>query len=259
MPLGTSGSQMVVALAGLLLAGSAACVPQDAATGAEGERRPGPGAAREDLEGSREQVRERVNGHLGEARERAQARRDQIRDQTRTMTAARHERVEARRRRLAEQGERIDASALVEGSQEALEDGRDAVRAGQEKIGERVNERVEYVPPEGIDEAITCEAEKCTIDHRWAKALSERGSGLGREAVLLPRKGGGIVLVSVPHRGIAEHLGLRSGDVILSINGTPLDSLAAIGALRESSAEEHSFSVEYEREGDLRALSVKSR
>lgn len=53
--------------------------------------------------------------------------------------------------------------------------------------------------------------------------------------------------------------GLQAGDVILSVNGTALNSPQAIGALRGQLASAPSAEIQYERNGEMRTTTIRTR
>lgn len=83
------------------------------------------------------------------------------------------------------------------------------------------------------------------------------------QASLRPRlQGLGVNGFTVSSAGNASELraaGLQAGDVILSVNGTALDSPQAIGALRGQLASAPSAEIQYERNGEMRATTIRTR
>lgn len=83
------------------------------------------------------------------------------------------------------------------------------------------------------------------------------------QASLRPRiQGLGVNGFTVSSAGNASELraaGLQVGDVILSVNGTALNSPQAIGALRGQLADSPSAELQYERNGEMRTTTIRTR
>ena len=83
------------------------------------------------------------------------------------------------------------------------------------------------------------------------------------QASLRPRiQGVGVNGFTVSSAGNASELraaGLQAGDVILSVNGTALNSPQAIGALRGQLASAPSAEIQYERNGEMRTTTIRTR
>ena len=83
------------------------------------------------------------------------------------------------------------------------------------------------------------------------------------QASLRPRIHGlGVNGFTVSSAGDASELraaGLQAGDVILSVNGTALNSPQAIGALRGQLASAPSAEIQYERNGEMRTTTIRTR
>lgn len=83
------------------------------------------------------------------------------------------------------------------------------------------------------------------------------------QAALRPRiQGLGVNGFTVSSAGNASELrsaGLQSGDVILSVNGVALNSPQAIGALRGQLAGAPSADIQYERAGETRTTTIRTR
>ncbi|MBJ7319685.1 MAG: general secretion pathway protein [Brevundimonas sp.] len=83
------------------------------------------------------------------------------------------------------------------------------------------------------------------------------------QAALRPRiQGLGVNGFTVSSAGNASELrsaGLQSGDVILSVNGVALNSPQAIGALRGQLASAPSADIQYERAGETRTTTIRTR
>jgi len=80
--------------------------------------------------------------------------------------------------------------------------------------------------------------------------LRPRIQGLGVNGLTVSASGDG---------GELRNAGLRSGDVILSVNGTALNSPQAIAALRGQLADAPSAQIQFERDGQVRSTTVRTR
>jgi general secretion pathway protein C len=83
---------------------------------------------------------------------------------------------------------------------------------------------------EGAREAIECDGKKtCTIDRAFVEKLMASPALLARQARLRPsRKDGvaqGFKIYGVMRGTLPKLLGLRSGDLLTSVNGSPLNSM----------------------------------
>ncbi|MEN5230121.1 type II secretion system protein N [Brevundimonas naejangsanensis] len=80
--------------------------------------------------------------------------------------------------------------------------------------------------------------------------LRPRIQGLGINGLIVSASGDG---------GELRNAGLRSGDVILSVNGTALNSPQALAALRGQLADAPSAQIQFERDGQVRSTTVRTR
>lgn len=81
-------------------------------------------------------------------------------------------------------------------------------------------------------------------------ALRPRLQGLGVKGLTVSSAGDGSELRSA---------GLQAGDVILSVNGVALNSPQAVGALRSQLADASSAEIQYERGGQTRTTTIRTR
>lgn len=96
-------------------------------------------------------------------------------------------------------------------------------------------------------------AEGAVVDPQRLMAqagLRPRIKGLGVNGLTVSASGDG---------GELRNAGLRSGDVILSVNGTALNSPQAIAALRGQLADAPSAQIQFERDGQVRSTTVRTR
>jgi general secretion pathway protein C len=80
--------------------------------------------------------------------------------------------------------------------------------------------------------------------------LRPRVQGLGINGLTVSASGDG---------GELRNAGLRSGDVILSVNGAALNSPQALAALRGQLADAPSAQIQVERDGQVRSTTVRTR
>ncbi len=99
----------------------------------------------------------------------------------------------------------------------------------------------------------TASAEGAVVDPQRLIAqagLRPRIKGLGVNGLTVSASGDG---------GELRNTGLRSGDVILSVNGTALNSPQALVALRGQLADAPSAQIQFERDGQVRSTTVRTR
>lgn len=80
--------------------------------------------------------------------------------------------------------------------------------------------------------------------------LRPRLQGLGVNGLTVSASGDG---------GELRNAGLRSGDVILSVNGAALNSPQALAALRGQLADAPSAQIQFERDGQVRSTTLRTR
>lgn len=170
------------------------------------------------------------------------------------------EKVEVARDRLADAGAEIERSGR-EGLHQAGEGLDRWLEEGREQLGSDH----EHQPIAGTAEAIDCTTEtesttsRCTIDAAFVDRLAENPLILSGEAVALPTQGTserGLALSHVRAGSIPAQLGLRDGDVLISLNGTNLASLAAPRALADALANTSEAKLVYERANQTRTLTI---
>ncbi|MBN9481218.1 MAG: hypothetical protein J0I52_13330 [Bordetella sp.] len=96
-------------------------------------------------------------------------------------------------------------------------------------------------------------AEGAVVDPRRLIAqagLRPRLQGLGVNGLTVSASGDG---------GELRNAGLRSGDVILSVNGAALNSPQALAALRGQLADAPSAQIQFERDGQVRSTTLRTR
>lgn len=105
-------------------------------------------------------------------------------------------------------------------------------------------------PPEG-DQVVAPPPAPAAVDPaRLAAALRPRVRGLGMS---------GLTIVEGPDAGLFRGAGLQAGDVILAVDGTELNSPQAVADLRGRLAEQASVDIRYERDGEIRATTLRTR
>jgi hypothetical protein len=165
------------------------------------------------------------------------------------------DKIEVARDRLADAGAELERTGREglrqagEGLDRWLADGR-----------EQLHDEDDYRPIAGADQAIRCASEdRCTIDAAFIDRLADDPLVLSREAVALPTQGNsdrGLSLSRVRPGSIPDRLGLRDGDVLISLNGTNLASLAAPRALADALSGTNEAMLIYERSGQRRTLTI---
>ena len=166
------------------------------------------------------------------------------------------EQIDQARDRLADAGAEFERTGR-EGLRQASEGLDQWLAQGRETIGSAAT------PPQpitGAAEAIHCAAAtRCTISAAFIDRLARDPMVLSGEAVALPAQGNselGLALSSVRAGSIPSLLGLREGDVLISLNGTNLASLAAPRALADALSGTDEATLIYERGGQRRTLKI---
>lgn len=163
------------------------------------------------------------------------------------------DKIEVARDNLADAGAEIERTGR-EGLRQANEGIDRWVAEGRDELGS------DYQPIAGAAAAIQCESDSaCTIDPKFIDQLGSKPQVLVGEAVALPTQGNsekGMELSSVRPGSIPDLLGLRDGDVLISLNGTKLASLAAPDALADALSDTHEAALVFEREGKQRTLTI---
>jgi general secretion pathway protein C len=115
----------------------------------------------------------------------------------------------------------------------------------------------------GAREAITCNGNACTVDRKFVEALLANPRMLARQARLLPSvKDGethGFRLSRVRRGTLPRLLGLKSGDTLLAVNGTNLDSMDQAISLYAKLRRASDLSLTVERKGKVfqKQLSIR--
>lgn len=165
------------------------------------------------------------------------------------------DKIEVARDLVADAGVELERTGR-EGLRQAGEGLDRWLEEGREQLGSET----EYKPIPGTAEAIHCESEtRCTIDAAFIDRLAEDPLVLSGEAVALPTQGlseRGLALSQVRSGSIPAELGLREGDVLISLNGTNLASLAAPRALADALANTNEATLVYERASQRRTLTI---
>ncbi len=165
------------------------------------------------------------------------------------------DRIELARDRLTDAGRELERRGS-EGLRQTGE-GLDRWLAGGR---ERAEASDTYYPIAGAAEAIRCESEViCTIDAAFVDRLARDPLVLAGEAVVLPtqgQSGKGLALTGVRPGSIPARLGLRDDDLLISLNGTNLASLAAPRALADALSNTNEATLIFERGGERRTLTI---
>lgn len=112
-------------------------------------------------------------------------------------------------------------------------------------------------------DAIICRDESkvrtCRVDPELIAALTRKPKLLASEVSLRPFTGAtgrGLRLAKAKTQSFATALGLREGDILMSINGAQLGSFDAIRALDEALSGKPEARLIYERDGEREELTV---
>jgi hypothetical protein len=176
------------------------------------------------------------------------------------------------REQIVEVGDEV-AKTGREVVQSGREVGREVVASSREGLREakqgldrwfadrREQSDAAYQPIAGADAAIECDTDThCTIDAAFVDRLAAQPTLLANEAIAVPREGTsatGLALDRVREGSIPALLGLRDGDLLISLNGTNLASLDAPAALADALAGTHEAKLVYERGTAQRTLVIE--
>lgn len=109
-------------------------------------------------------------------------------------------------------------------------------------------------------QAIACDEarERCTVTAEFASRARAHGGRVAAQVSVSPASGDvrGIRIDAIDAGTIAELVGLRSGDVVTHVNGTPLGSPQDAMLLYMSVRSARSFVVHYQRGREARSLQV---
>lgn len=104
----------------------------------------------------------------------------------------------------------------------------------------------EATPEAGETEGVVVDPQRLIAQ----AGLRPRVQGLGINGLTVSASGDG---------GELRNAGLRSGDVILSVNGAALNSPQALAALRGQLADAPSAQIQFERDGQVRSTTLRTR
>lgn len=71
----------------------------------------------------------------------------------------------------------------------------------------------------------------------------------------MPAAGGGLLIANINRRSIADKLGLRSGDRVIEINGTPINANAEVGPA--IAQDQNQLAIKFSRNGETIELTLK--
>lgn len=172
------------------------------------------------------------------------------------------EKVEVARDRLADAGAELERTGaeLERSGRKGLNEAKEGLDRWLAEGREQLGSEMDYEPVPGASEAIHCESDtRCTIDAAFIDRLSGDPLILSREAVVLPTQGNserGLALSQVRSGSIPGELGLRDGDVLISLNGTNLASLEAPKALADALSNTNEATLVFERANQQRKLTI---
>ena len=155
-------------------------------------------------------------------------------------------------------GEAMDETA--EGFAALAEAGKEQSKEVGERLG---GARLELEP-----DSVRCEdaegdkPRRCHVEPGVIEALGERPMLLAMEGMLKPTRNSeraGLELTRLREDGLPARLGLRQGDVLLVLNGVPLDTFDAIRDLDEALGGQHLATLIYEREGERQTLEIQQQ
>jgi hypothetical protein len=173
---------------------------------------------------------------------------------------------------IADARERYGVDDKVEDAKQRLAVGLDEAAQSFAELGEagkaradELGDKLGEVGQAGLDiapEAIVCNdelARVCKIDPELIATLAAKPKLLVSEVSLRPKQGEtgqGLQLVRARAQSLTQMLGLREGDILLSVNGAELGSFEAIRALDEALSGKPEAKLIYERDGERGELTV---
>ncbi len=156
--------------------------------------------------------------------------------------------------------ERIDeARPEVERAVGELKQG---AQRGYDRASSNLEEATSYQPIDGASDAIACVDDVCTVDKAFAAQFAQHPEWLARELKISPAfRGGkihGLRVVYVPAGSLADLLGLRAGDVVTTVDGKSITSIADLQSLAEQSPRRpRDIVIAYLRGGEARTLTLR--
>lgn len=114
-------------------------------------------------------------------------------------------------------------------------------------------------PLAGAAEAITCDAdERCTVTAEFIARARRHSTRVAGQVRVTPIRGEvrGIRIDAIDSGSVAQHVGLRTGDVVTHVNQVPLGTIQDAMLLYVRIRSATSFTVHYRRGGQERVLTV---
>jgi C-terminal processing protease CtpA/Prc len=109
-------------------------------------------------------------------------------------------------------------------------------------------------------QAIKCEEPgvRCTVTADFADRARQNGRMVAEQLRIEPARGDvkGVRIEAIDAGSVASLLGLKVGDVITHINGTPIGSMQDAVMLYMSIRAARSFTIDYQRSGEDRTLQL---
>lgn len=139
---------------------------------------------------------------------------------------------------------------------------RDDAKGRVERAKANLDEATSYEPIDGASEAVSCSAQVCSVDRAFAAQFAAHPEWLAREVKIAPAFRGGRIYglrIAYVHDGsLVDLLGLRAGDVVTTVDGRPITSVAELQKLSQRDRSEvRDIEVRYERGGHARTLTLK--
>lgn len=159
-----------------------------------------------------------------------------------------------------------DADPVAQRREEASSPRQDPAERRQRQVAER-RERAQRARTDSEDDEdadIVQEGEnQYAVNRQRVEAALEEPESLASEARIMPnyRDGepNGLRLVGVSSNSLYSDLGIRSGDVIHSVNGTPINSQQDAMKMLESMGNEDQVVIEVERRGQRQKMEYNIR
>jgi type II secretory pathway component PulC len=115
-------------------------------------------------------------------------------------------------------------------------------------------------PLAGAAQAIECDEarERCTVTADFADRARQNGRKVAEQLRVEPAGGDvkGVRIEALDAGSVASLLGLKVGDVITHVNGTPIGSMQDAVMLYMNVRAARSFTLDYQRSGEARTLQL---
>lgn len=139
---------------------------------------------------------------------------------------------------------------------------QEGAQRGYDRASSNLEEATSYHPIEGAADAIDCRGDTCSVDRAFAAQFTEHPEWLARELKLSPAfRGGkihGLRIAYVPAGSLADLVGLRAGDVVMTVDGKSITSIADLqGLVQQDRRALRDVKIAYLRGGEPKTLTLR--